>query len=127
MKRTKQLRLLLLGGGIAAGANSACSPSAATPQEPRVSTDSYYTNDHYIAGVGYYHAPFRAFFPHRYNHYDAATRRYYFGGEWGAAPHQSAINISTPTAQAAASAENARIASTRGGFGGTGGSHFVRS
>jgi hypothetical protein len=127
VKRTKQLRLLLLGGGLAAGANSACSPSSAAAEEPRVSTESYYTNDHYIAGVGYYHAPFRAFFPHRYNHFDPSTRRYFYGGEWGAAPFQSAINISTPTAQAVASAEAARNASVRGGFGSTGGSHHVWS
>ena len=126
MKRTKQLRLLLLGGGLAAGANSACSPSAPTG-EPRVSVESYYTNDHYIAGVGYYHAPFRAFYPYRYNHFDPATRRYFYGGEWGAAPFQSAINISTPTAEAANAAEAARAATVRGGFGGTGGSHHVWS
>jgi hypothetical protein len=127
VKRTKQLRLLLLGGGLAAGANSACSPSAASPQEPRVSTESYYTNDHHIPGVGYYHAPFRAFFPYRYNHYDASARRYFFGGEWGAAPFRSAINISTPTPEAAAAAEAARPPVVRGGFGRTGGSHHIWS
>jgi len=127
VKRTRQLRLILLGGGLAAGANSACTPSLSATAEPRVSTESYYPNDHHIPGAGYYHAPFRAFFPYRYNHYDPATRRYFYGGQWGAEPFQSPINISTPTQQAANAAEAARATAIRGGFGSTGSSHFIRS
>lgn len=121
MKRTKHLRLLLLGGGIAAGANTACSPSTGR-EEPRITPESYYTNDYYILGAGYYHAPFRAFYPYRINHYDANTARYFYGGQWASAPLQSAVNISTPTPEAAAAAEAARPPVVRGGFGGTGGS-----
>lgn len=126
MKRTQHLRLLLLGGGIAAGANSACAPSARR-EEPRITPESYYTNDYHIAGAGYYHAPFRAFFPYRFNHYDSATGRYYYGGRWERAPFESPVNISTPTPEAAAAAEAARPPVVRGGFGGTGGSHHVWS
>ena len=126
MKRSRNVRLLLLGGGLAAGANSACTPGSAK-EEPRITAGSYYTNDYYIAGAGYYHAPFRAFFPHRYNHFDAATNRYFYGGQWGNAPFQSAINISTPTPEAAAAAEAARPPVVRGGFGGTGRSHHIWS
>ena len=126
MKRSRHVRLLLLGGGLAAGANTACSPGSGR-DEPRVTAESYYTNDYYIAGAGYYHAPFRAFFPHRYNHFDAVTNRYFYGGQWGGTPYLSAINISTPTPEAAAAAEAARPAIVRGGFGGTGGSHGVWS
>ena len=126
MKRTRQLRLLLLGGGLAAGANTACSPSPGR-EEPRISAESYYTNDYYIPGAGYYHAPFRAFFPYRFNHYDSARRLYFYGGRWEAAPFESPVNISAPTAEAAAAAEAARPAIVRGGFGHTGGSHHVWS
>ena len=126
MKRTRHLRLLLLGGGLAAGANTACTPSAGR-EEPRITAESYYTNDHYIAGAGYYHAPFRAFFPYRFNHYDATTGHYFAGGRWQATPFESAVNISTPTPESAAAAEAARPAIVRGGFGGTGGSHHIWS
>lgn len=126
MKRTRQLRLVLLGGGLAAGTTTACSPDK-DREEPRVSATSYYPNDHHIPGAGYYHAPFRAFFQYRYNHYDAATSRYFYGGQWGPVAFQSPINLSTPTPEAAAAAEAARPPVMRGGFGGSGGSHFVHS
>ncbi len=128
MKRSASVRRILLGG-LSAGALAASAAAA----EPRVSPESYYTNDYHLPGVGYYHAPFRAFYPQPYNHYDPARKMYFYGGQWGPAPHRSIINISNPTAEAARAAESMRT-DTRGssgvrrsGFGSTGGSHSIRS
>lgn len=130
MKRSAQIRLLLLGG-LAAGALPGCAPRGGDREardEPRITAESFYTNDHYIEGVGYYHAPFRAFFPYRFNNYDAGRRQYFYGGQWGERPFESVVNISSPTPEAAARAEAARPAAvTRGGFGSTGRSHFIHS
>jgi hypothetical protein len=123
VKRSSSIRLVLLGG-LSAGALPALVRAA---EEPRVTPESYYTNDHHIPGAGYYHAPFQAFFHQRYNHYDAAKKQYYYGGRWGAAPHQSIVNISAPTPQAAQAAEAARDAVARSGFGSTSRSHGVWS
>ena len=121
MKRSTRISLVLLGG-VATGALTACAP--ADGSSTRISSESVYTNDTYIPGVGYYHAPFRAFYPRRYNDYDATMRLYYFGGRWAAAPDRSVINISAPTPEAARAAEAARDAQIdRGGFGSTSGYH----
>lgn len=94
--------------------------------------ESYYTNDYHIPGAGYYHAPFRAFYPQPYNHYDPVRRQYFYGGQWGAEPHRSIVNISAPTADAARTAQSMRSDAPapvvrRSGFGGTSGSRFVPS
>ena len=105
--------------------------AAAAAAEPRVTPESYYTNDYFLPGAGYYHAPFHGFFPQPYNHYDAARRMYFFGGQWAAAPHRSIVNISAPTPEAAHRAESLRTDGARhvprGGFGHTSGSRFVPS
>lgn len=124
MKRSANIRLLLLGS-VSAGALGGC--GGAPTGEPRVSPESVYGNDYYIEGAGYYHAPFRAFYPQRYNAYDAARRQYYYGGTWGPAPFRSIVNVSSPTADAAQAAEAGRAAIVRGGFGGTSHSYHVWS
>ena len=124
VKRSRSVQRLLLGG-LTAGALA--TTAAAASAIPRVTTESYYTNDAHIPGVGYYHAPFRAFYPQPYNHYDAQRKMYFYGGTWGAAPHRSIVNISAPTPEAAQRAEAARTDIRRSGFGSTGSSHFVRS
>lgn len=103
MKRSRTVRRLLLGG-LTAGLVSACARAA----EPRISPDNYYTNDTFVQGAGHYHAPFQRFFPLPYNHYDPQRRLYFYGGQWGPAPHRSIVNISTPTAEAARLAQAAR-------------------
>lgn len=106
-------------------------PVASAPG--RVTPNSYYTNDEHIPGAGYYHAPFRAFFAYPYNHFDPMRRMYFYGGQWAAAPHQSIVNISAPTPEAALAAEAARtdVSSSssirRSGFGSTSNSHFTSS
>ena len=63
MKRSQSVKRVLLGG-LSAGALTACAVAA---QAARITTESYYTTDYYLAGVGYYHAPFNAFYSRPYN------------------------------------------------------------
>jgi hypothetical protein len=116
MKRSKNVRLVLLGT-LATGAFHACEPSDNHPTA--VSTANLYGNDHYIAGAGYYHAPFRAWYPAPYNSYDSGRKMYYSGGQWSPAPHQSIVNLSSPTAEAVRQVEGARTDVRRAGFGST--------
>jgi len=114
VKRSKRIRLVLIGG-FAAGALAGCD------QKSAVTADNVYTNNFYVPGVGFYHAPFRAWYPLPYNHFDSQKQLYFYGGQWGAAPFASITNISAPTAQAAQNAEASRTDITRGGFGSSSG------
>lgn len=60
-----------------------------------VSTEQTYTNNHYVPGAGYYHAPFRMWFPLRYNEYQPGNGYYYNGG-WHPRPDQSPVTSSKP-------------------------------
>lgn len=130
MKRSKEVRLILLGG-LSVGALAASAAAA----EPRVTPESYYTNDYQLPGAGYYHAPYRAFYPLAYNHYDPQRKQYFHGGQWTPEPHRSIVNISNPTPEAASAAQAARSDVRRSsggyihrsGFGGTGNTHTIRS
>ncbi len=120
MKRSKSIRLILLGG-LSTAALTGCE------QKPTVSTQNYYTNNFYVPGAGYYHAPFRKWFPLPYNHLDAAKQLYFYGGQWGATPFESITNISSPLPEAVVLAENSRTDVTRGGFGNSYGWHSYSS
>ena len=115
-KRSKRIRLFLLGG-LSAGALAGCSPTG----RPAISSDNVYTNNFYVPGAGYYHAPFRAWYAQPYNFYDSQKRLYFFGGQWAADPHQSITNVSSPPPQTAQTVQAARTDIPRGGFGCTGG------
>jgi hypothetical protein len=80
-----------------------------------------------VAGVGYYHAPFRAWYARPYNAFDPQTQRYFYGGQWGTAPHESFTNISSPTAAVASAAQAQRTDIPRSGFGSTSHRHSVYS
>jgi hypothetical protein len=121
LKRSQRIRLVLIGG-ITAGALTSCGPEQAP-----VSADNVYTNNHYVPGVGYYHAPFRAWYAFPYNHRDPQTGRYFYGGEWGAAPYESITNLSAPRPEIAQQAEAQRTDIPRGGFGSSSRSHSVWS
>ena len=93
-----------------------------------------YTNNHYVPGVGFYHAPWGRWFPNRYNDYDPA-RGYYANGAWNNARDNSPMTSSVPSAETVSNvngewrranpgvvaARKSSIASTRsssrGGFG----------
>ena len=117
MKRSKRIRLILLGG-LSAGALTGCE------QKPSISTENVYTNNFYVPGTGYYHAPFRNWYALPYNHFDAQKNLYFYGGQWGAQPFESITNISSPTPEAAQAAQNSRSDISRGGFGGFSGGHY---
>lgn len=108
---------------MSAGALAGCGPGT-----PQISTSEVFTNNHQVPGAGYYHAPFRAWYSLPYNHYDPGTARYYYGGQWNPAPHQSVVNISTPTAEAVQQVAAQRTDVRRSGFGSTSrGSHWISS
>lgn len=113
--RTRTIRLLLLGG-ISAGALAGCKPDA---RKAPITQDSFYTNNYYVPGAGYYHAPFRAWYSLPYNHFDTKQQRFFYGGQWAASPYESVINISSPTPEAASMAQAVRTDISRGGFGST--------
>ena len=110
--------------GISAGILAGCSPTS----KPPLTSDNVYTNDYYVPGAGYYHAPFRGWFEYPYNHFDQQRQQFYFGGRWAPSAYESITNVSSPTPQAASAAEAARTDVSRGGFGGSfsggGGSFF---
>ena len=114
MKRSKRIRLVLIGA-LSAGALTSCDP--ASSQTARITDQNVYTNNHYVPGVGYYHAPFRAWYPLPYNKFDPQQQRYFYGGQWATAPHQSITNISSPTPITAQQAQAQRTDIRRGGFG----------
>ena len=115
MKRSRSIKLVLIGG-LGAGALSGCGPGN---QPQSVTTSAVYTNNFYLPGVGYYHAPFRNFYSLPYNHFAPGSGQYFFGGQWGTSPHQSITNISSPTPAVAVAAEAKRTDISRGGFGST--------
>lgn len=124
MKRSKSIRLVLIGG-LSASALSGCGPSHRG--SALTESGAVYTNNQHVPGVGYYHAPFRAWYAQPYNFFDPQTRRYFHGGQWSAAPYESITNLSEPTADAARQAQAQRTDVRRGGFGSTGGHHFISS
>ena len=124
MKRSRSIRLVLIGG-LSAGTLAGCGPSA--NRSSTLSASDVYTNNHYLPGVGYYHAPFRAWYPLPYNHYDPRSQHYFQGGQWAATPHASITNISDPTAAAAQKAQSQRTDIRRSGFGSTSRHHSIHS
>jgi len=116
MKRSRNVRLVLIGG-LSAGVLAGCD------ERPAMTADGVYTNNFYVPGAGYYHAPFRRWFSLPYNHYDSQKQLYYYGGEWGAQPFVSITNISSPTPEAVQLAVNMATDVSRGGFGGSSGGY----
>jgi hypothetical protein len=114
----------VLISGVTAGALTSCGPGN---QPPTVISGDVYTNNYYVQGVGYYHAPFRTFYHIPYNFYEPKNGRYFYGGKWGDAPHQTITNISAPTPQVAQQAEAQRTDIPRGGFGSSSRTHHVWS
>ena len=124
MKRSKRIRLLLLGS-VSATTITGCGPKKLDPAP--VTTDTVFTNNHYIPGVGYYHAPFRAWYHLPYNYNNSGNNTYFAGGQWRPEPYESITNISAPIASEASAAEQKRSDIHRGGFGSTSRSHSIWS
>jgi hypothetical protein len=115
VKRSRSVKLVLVSG-LSAGALTACGPSAHAPSGQ---AGRFHANNDYVPGVGYYHAPYRAWFPLPYNHYDAQKHSYYYGGQWAPTPHQSITNISSPVLVASRTAGTTSGGVRRSGFGST--------
>ena len=98
-KRSGCVRLLLVGTvvGICGFAVYSCvkDDEVDDNEVEYVRSGSSYTNNHYVPGVGYYHAPFHGWFSNRYNDHDPARGHFYNGG-WHSSPHTSNITNSTP-------------------------------
>lgn len=111
MKRSQRVALVLLGTAGVVGVVTAidawrkADTDISQPDTPPVpvSPDRVYSNDDYVAGVGYYHAPYHAWFPHPFNYYDAG-RGYFAGGLWQPAPWPIPVTQSMPTTAAVAAA-----------------------
>ena len=116
---------MILIGGISAVAATGCGPGDSRP--PTLSADDVYTNNFYVAGVGYYHAPFRAWYRLPFNHYDPQNQRYFYGGQWAETACLSITNISSPTPLVAQQAEAVRTDIPRGGFGSSSHSYWIGS
>ena len=98
--------VLVISGALLAG----CDSSDNSSWEP----SQTYTNNHYAAGRGYYHAPYHAWYPFPYNYRDP-SRGYYHGGQYTSDPHVSSITQSQPTAvRRSTTSSSSRI--SRGGF-----------
>lgn len=121
MKRSKHIRLILLGG------LSSAALTARLEAAPAVNSQNYYTNNFFVPGAGYYHAPFRQWFPLPYNHFDPQRQMFFYGGQWSAQPFASITNISSPTPDTVTLVENSRTDIPRGGFGGSSGWHSASS
>lgn len=128
MKRSRKI-LLVLSGTLASGTLVGCGPAYDSARLAEISESGMYTNNYYVPGVGYYHAPYHAWFPYPHNYYDP-SRGYYHGGIWTSTPERDAVTASHPSGSAVHSA-HARAHSVRsgavarGGFGGT--AHHVGS
>lgn len=83
-----------------------------TAEGPARKESQVLTNDTYIPGRGYYHAPFFTFFPFPYNHYRPGAG-YYRGGQYHSYPDYSVLPPTKPGPHANVTpAENVN----RGGF-----------
>ncbi len=79
--------------GVLASSNDDDAPPADDGQPATVDTATAYPMNHYITGVGYYHAPYHTWFPFPFGYHDA-SRGWYRGGQWRPGP------TPTPTEQA---------------------------
>lgn len=123
MRRSTQVVLVLLGvagvAGVAAIWDSLRRDDrdelaeqkrlAELAQQPveAVNGEKTYSNNQYVPGAGYYHAPFFNWFPLPWNHRDP-SRGYFAGGAWHPNPLQPQVQQSRPTAEAVAAAAAAQ-------------------
>ncbi|MEY2880915.1 MAG: hypothetical protein RLZZ15_3295 [Verrucomicrobiota bacterium] len=51
------------------------------PPAPSVNANTDYPMNHFLPGAGYYHAPYRSWFPFPFNYHDSG-RGWFRGGQW---------------------------------------------
>lgn len=128
MKRSSQIRLVLSGAVATALWTTGCNrdesvADTAANVPPFVSTNQVYTNNHFVSGAGYYHAPYGGWYARPFNSY-LPGRGYYHGGDWWSTPYSGPIMVSTPRANAVESAnlKTEPLRARSGGFSSSGGS-----
>ena len=102
MKRSPVV-VLVLSGALFAGCEAGDDSSWEDTQT--------YTNNTHVAGRGYYHARYRAWYPFPYNYRDP-SRGYFHGGNYSTQPHVSQVTASRPATRSSTSTSSVR----RGGF-----------
>ena len=102
MKRSSSIRLWLTGT-VASASLMGCG-SDTDPERTELSPGQTYTNNHFVRGAGYYHAPYGAWFPFAYNSF-LAGRGYFHGGQWSAQPNIAATEASRPAPDAVRNAQ----------------------
>lgn len=133
MKRSAQIRLVLLGGLTAGTFGDCTTASAAQGGALPLQQDAVYGNDHQASYAGFYHAPYQGWYRLPYNHYDPQRKLYFHGGNWTPEPHQSIVNLSEPRTDALQAAllawqqQQQQGTIRRSGFGTTSHSHFTSS
>ena len=91
-----------------------------------MSSGKTYANNDYIEELGYYHAPYHAWFPHRYNEYDSVMG-YYYNGRWHVLEDSSDVLTSSPDERAAEAANSAIAAQPQNVQQTDSGSHYPRT
>jgi len=134
MKRSTRI-VLVLSGALTAGALGGCDGRVGQVAPPPGSSGNSYTNNQYVAGTGYYHAPYQGWFIHPFNYYEA-SRGWYRGGRWYASPTDDQRSTSSGSSgghywfsgsgsggdsgSSGSSGGSHSSSISRGGFGGTG-------
>ena len=104
MKRSAQVVLVISGALL----NGCSEPAEEWHTGSNLDSSQVLTNNTYVPGYGYYHAPYHSFYPHPYNLF-IPGRGYYHGGSYSQEPQRSGISASAPSG-------NAARGSSRGGF-----------
>lgn len=111
MKRSRVVRLTLSGTIAASLSIAGCSKSSsddsadlsssasAIDASTWISEDQAITNNAYLSGAGYYHAPFQGWYTHPLNTYWPG-RGYYYGGDWWPTPFRGSLAPARPLSSA---------------------------
>lgn len=119
MKKSTMVTLVL-SSRLVAGCDD--NPAIGDWSTQGASATNTVTNNTYVAGRGYYHAPYYRWYEYPYNFYRPGFG-YYHGGFYTRDPEVSAITVSRPMASARSFGSKMGTSSrgiTRGGFGFTG-------
>ena len=110
MKKSRFVTLVL-AGALVGGCDQDDPPNGRGEEK---SANPLVTNNTYVAGRGYYHAPYHGWYQYPYNAYRPG-HGYYHGGLYSPTPEVSPITASQPHPIAGLSSSGPAI--QRGGFG----------
>lgn len=117
---------LVLSGALISGCNNQSNQTSGGDWDY---ADQSVTNNTYVAGRGYYHAPYHAWYEYPYNYYRPGYG-YYYGGLWNPARNESTVVYSKPgysgssgsSSHFSSSSSHSSSSISRGGFGHSGSS-----